>query len=91
MSKHKTIKSALKAAKETGQPQQGPKLNLKSAKVVVNMRVDFDLVESIKAEAAKAGLPYQTYLNSLIRKSLDSSLEKRIEKLEKIILNKKAA
>ena len=60
----------------------------KYAKVRVTMMVDEDVVDAFRAEAAKRHMGYQTLMNQKLRESIagDSSVEKRLETLEKIVL-----
>ncbi|WP_374079626.1 BrnA antitoxin family protein [Bdellovibrio bacteriovorus] len=89
--KHKTLKEAMKAAKETGKRQQveaqpGPH----EVKVNVSMRLDLEVLNWLKAEAEKRGLPYTTLANSLLKQaSTSDSFEERLARLEKAVLKGK--
>ncbi len=50
-----------------------------------------DVVEWLEVEGGRQGMGYQTFLNWFLRKSMDgeTSLESRIEKLERAVFKKK--
>lgn len=64
----------------------------KYCKVRVTMMVDEDVVDAFRAEAAKRHVGYQTLMNQKLRDAIsdESSFEKRLETLEKIVLKKLA-
>lgn len=90
--KHKTLKEAMKAAKETGQRQQveaqkGPH----EVKVNVSIRLDLEVLNWLKAEADRQSIPYTTLANALLKKaSMSESVEERLARLERAILEGKA-
>ena len=61
-------------------------------KILTSIRLDKDIVEVAKKRASKEGVGYLTWLNKKLRESVlnEESLEKRIKKLEKIVLKKEA-
>lgn len=67
--------------------------NTKKVKITINF--DSDILNEIKQLADNIGSPYQTFLNNLVRKSLEKKKEEdgRLDKLEKEIkaLKKKIA
>jgi len=88
--KHKTLKEAMAAAKKTGKPQiaEGQKGPF-DIKVNVGIRLDLDVLNGIKIEAEKKGLPYQTLINSLLKQHLNApDLLQRIEALERSLKTK---
>lgn len=44
--------------------------NTKETKFRVSMYVDLDVLDEIRARAKNVGLPYQTYLNQLLRNTV---------------------
>lgn len=64
----------------------------KYRKVRVTMMVDEDIVEAFRVEAVRRHVGYQTLMNQRLRESLSSetSLEKRLEALEKLVMKKLA-
>ena len=64
----------------------------KELKVIKTFRLDPEVIEWLEIEGDKEGMGYQTFLNWFLRKCMTShdSVEERLEKLEKIILKKKA-
>ena len=64
----------------------------KYRKVRVTMMVDEDVVETFRAEAAKRHIGYQTLMNQKLRETMtgETSLEKRLETLEKLVMKKLA-
>ena len=55
-----------KKAKRVGEKNIG-------IKVTVTSRLDPDVVDWLKEESQKKGLPYQTYMNSLLREAMNGS------------------
>lgn len=53
------------ACKKLGYPK-----NNKPLKTLVTVRLDQDVLRILKAQAQYLGLPYQTYLNSLLKQAL---------------------
>ena len=64
----------------------------KYCKVRVTMMVDEDLVDALRAEAAKKHIGYQTLMNQKLRETVfgEKDFEKRLEALEKIVKKKLA-
>jgi uncharacterized protein (DUF4415 family) len=50
----------------------------KHAKFRVTMFVDLPILETIRKEAKQKGLPYQTYINQLLREHVIGDEDKRI-------------
>jgi predicted DNA binding CopG/RHH family protein len=50
----------------------------KSAKFRVTMFIDLPVLETIRKEAKQKGLPYQTYINQLLRDHVNGDEEKKI-------------
>jgi len=53
----------------------------KHAKFRVTMFVDLPVLETIRKEAMDKGLPYQTYINQLLREHVRGDEEKRIREI----------
>ncbi len=69
-------------------------LNLSGAKIRITMIVDLETVQAFKALAQKNGSKYQTLMNKKLKESLlseeeTSSLEKRVTRLEKLVLSRR--
>jgi uncharacterized protein (DUF4415 family) len=64
----------------------------KELKVIKTFRMDPEVIEWLEVEGEKQGMGYQTYLNWFLRKTMESSesIEDRLDKLEEMILRKKA-
>lgn len=64
----------------------------KEVKVRITTFLDEDLLETIKAEAAKQNKKYQSYLNERLREIFmnEESVETRLRRLEKIVEKKMA-
>lgn len=52
-------------------------------KVTVTSRLDSDVVEWLKKEAQKSGVPYQTFMNSILKQAMSGSLV-TVEALRKV-------
>ncbi len=65
----------------------------KSKKIKITINIDEDLLYSLRNDAEKAGIPYQSFINRLLRTSFNQSKinESRLDKLEREIkkINKK--
>ncbi|WP_413578480.1 BrnA antitoxin family protein [Bdellovibrio sp. HCB290] len=86
MKKHKSLKEAMKTAKQTKHPQKVAALASADVKVSISIRLDLEVLNWLKSEGQKQGIPYQTLANSLLKKaSSESSLEERLEKIEKLM------
>ena len=84
--KHKNIKEAMRAAKKSGQPQVLAAQNIEDIKINIGIRLDSEVLNRLKIEAEKKGLPYQTHINSILKQHMDSpSLLERIEAIEKVM------
>ena len=63
---------------------------------MTSIRLDSDLIEIAKQQAAEEGTGYLTWLNKKLRQAvlheegLDEELKRRVEKLEKAVFKKKA-
>jgi predicted DNA binding CopG/RHH family protein len=53
----------------------------KHAKFRVTMFIDLPILETIRKEAKQNGLPYQTYINQLLREHVGGDEEKRIREI----------
>lgn len=64
----------------------------KNVKRRITMFMDMDLIDELKKRAKKEHMGYQTKINQIVRRALfgDFSLEKRLERLEEIILKEEA-
>jgi predicted DNA binding CopG/RHH family protein len=49
--------------------------NSKNAKFRVTMFIDLDVIDEVRKRAAHKGLPYQTYINQLLRNTVLGSEE----------------
>jgi uncharacterized protein (DUF4415 family) len=67
-------------------------LNPKNVKWRVTMMLDLDIIETFKKQAQEKGIGYQTLINQALREHLEGSesFEKRLEKLEKAVFDKRA-
>ena len=54
-------------------------------KANITIRISGDVLNAYRAEAAKLGIGYQTLMQIKLKEGLEHSLEKRLEKLEKIL------
>jgi len=69
-----------------GKVRRSPVLKEKETKVQTSIRLDGDIMNWLQAEAAKQGLPYQTFINMSLRHVMSKpSVETRLEALEKKI------
>ena len=64
----------------------------KNQKVRITSWIDGDVLDALKAHAAKTGEGYQTLMNRLLRAAIldDETVESRLAKLEAAILGKKS-
>ena len=69
----------LKKAKKVGN-----RFKDKDVKISVTSRLDSDVVFWLKSEAEKRGLPYQTFMNSLLKQAMSGTLTD-VETLRKVI------
>ncbi len=53
----------------------------KHAKFRVTMFIDLPILETIRTEAKQKGLPYQTYINQLLREHVVGDQDKRIREI----------
>ncbi len=62
----------------------------KEVKIRITTFLDEDLLEKIKTEAKKQNKKYQSYLNERLRELFmdEESLESRLKRVEKIVLEK---
>ena len=65
--------------------------NAKETKFRVTTYLDLDILDEVRKRAKKRGLPYQTYLNQLLRESVfGHEIDERIRKIVREELGKKA-
>jgi len=78
------LKEAMKRAKETGKPQKVTEPTaIESVKVNISIRLDLEVLNWVKAEAERRGLPYQTYINSILTMTKNmGSFEDRMARVE---------
>ncbi|MCB0390401.1 MAG: BrnA antitoxin family protein [Bdellovibrionales bacterium] len=62
----------------------GNRFKDKDVKISVTSRLDSDVVFWLKSEAEKRGLPYQTFMNSLLKQAMSGTLTD-VETLRKVI------
>ena len=62
------------------------KVDKDAAKVPISIRVDGSVLGSLKSEAERLGLPYQTYIGSLLHQYVRGDLieKKAVELLKKL-------
>jgi len=62
------------------------KVDKEAAKVPISIRVDGAVLASLKSEAQRLGLPYQTYVGSLLHQYVGGDLieKKTVEILKKL-------
>lgn len=78
------LKDAMKKAKQTGQKVQVTEKS--EVKIVVNMRIDLDIVSKLKKEAEDKGIPYQTLINMLLKEhTQEPSLIDRVNAIENLL------
>jgi len=78
------LKEAMKLAKATGKRVKVTEKTDISVKVNLNMRIDLETLNSLKKDAEKKGLPYQTLINSILKQHADQpDLTERVEKIER--------
>lgn len=84
------LREAMKKAKETGKSQRVDEREpITETKINTSIRIDATVFAWLKAEAEKMGIPYQTYLNSiLIRAMKTGSIEDRLSRIEKAVFKK---
>ena len=66
---------------------------VKANKIQKTFRLDEDVFEWLLLESKKNGMPYQTYMNSVLKKQMKFtfSIEERIDKIEQKLKIKKVA
>ncbi len=57
-------------------------------KANITIRMSGDLLDAYRAEAARLGIGYQTLMQMKLREAIANPLEKRVEKLERVIKSK---
>ncbi|MBC7466690.1 MAG: BrnA antitoxin family protein [Bdellovibrio sp.] len=81
------LKQAMKKAKATRKPQKVTEaISESETKVAISIRLDADVLNSIKQESIRLGISYQTLSNSYLKiraSILDHDLIQRVEALEK--------
>lgn len=85
------LKEAMKAAKETGKRTKvSEPTPVAEAKVNISIRLDLDVLNWLKRESKKQGIPYQTFANSILKKaSTSQSIEERLAKIEDVVFKGK--
>lgn len=63
----------------------------RNAKFRVTMFIDLDVLKELRKKALSKSLPYQTYINQLLREQVFGDNEKRIREIVKEELAKKSA
>ncbi|MBI3557095.1 MAG: BrnA antitoxin family protein [Deltaproteobacteria bacterium] len=63
----------------------------KHIKVLISVRLDGDVLEGMKAQASDKGLPYQTYINLVLRERIHGSEEDKIRAIVRDELANKAS
>lgn len=51
-----------------------PKTSSKAAKVAISLRLDVDLLADIRTEAERLGIPYQTFIGSILHRYASGDL-----------------
>jgi len=84
------LKEAMKIAKETGKKVKVTEPTaITETKVNISIRLDLEVLNWLKEEGKKQGIPYQTLINSLLTKaSTKGSIEDRLERIEKALFKK---
>jgi predicted DNA binding CopG/RHH family protein len=56
----------------------------------ISIMIDMDVLDKVKVHAKNAGLPYQTFINQLLRQHVSgqSTVEQRLKKIEETIFKK---
>lgn len=89
MEKNKTLKEAMKAAKATRKSQQVAAQPITETKVNISIRLDLEVLNWLKDEGKRQGLPYQTLINSILKKtSSNETIEERLSRIEKALFKK---
>ena len=68
-------------------PRKGEvKIDKEATKVPISLRVDGSVLASLKSEAERLGLPYQTYIGSVLHQFTSGELieKKTVELLKKL-------
>ena len=67
-----------------GKVKKSPVLKEKETKIQTSIRLDADVMNWLQTEAAKLGVPYQTFININLRTLMKKpDIESRLEVLEK--------
>lgn len=65
--------------------------NPKETKFRVTMYIDLDTLDRIRKKAKERGLPYQTFINQILRETMfGQEMDERIRKILREELNRKA-
>ena len=71
---------------------RGPLVDPKKTKVQTSLRIDADVMSWAQAQAQSQNIPYQTFLNKLLREAMQRpSVEDRIAAIEKKVFKKRAS
>lgn len=63
---------------------KGPLFDPKKTKVQTSIRLDGDLMMWLQVQAQEQSIPYQTFINKLLREAMQKpSIEQRLEAVEK--------
>lgn len=76
---------AKKLARETGKPQRVTEPEpTGEVKVQISLRLDADVLNRVKAESDGLAIPYQTWINSILKQHLDrgEAFKRMIQQLE---------
>lgn len=55
--------------------KRGSRAKPEEAKVLITFRIDASILSWLRLEADKKGLPYQTFMNSVLKKAMDQPSE----------------
>lgn len=81
------LKEAMKAAKATRKSVRVTEPTKIEAKVNTSIRLDLEVLNWCKSEGEKQGIPYTTFINSILKNSMSGqeTLEARVSNLEKMM------
>lgn len=84
------LKEAMKEAKRTGKPQKVTEpTEISETKVNISIRLDLEVLTWLRNEGKRQGIPYQTLINSLLKKaSSNETVEERLSRIEKALFKK---
>lgn len=77
----------MKTAKATRKPVKVTEKTKVEVKVNTSIRLDLEVLKWCKSEADRQGLPYTTFINSILKAAMSEkdSLEDRVSALEKAV------